>query len=424
MTCDIRSLAEGAFLASTKAAQLSTRKKNDLLLKIASAVENAEDEILRANDSDVKKAADAALPSAMVDRLKLTKSRFEDMTEGILKVASLPDPVGRILDGYTVESTLRIVKRAVPLGVVGAIYEARPNVTADIAALCLKSGNACILKGGSEAAATNRAIHRVIQEVLSLEGVDPNTVTFVDSTSRDDVKELLKQDSFIDVIIPRGGEALHRFCQKESTIPVIIGGFGISHIFVDESADLIRSVPVIINSKVQKPSACNALDTLLIHKNAASRLLELLKDEVTEHKIELAVHGDDLMELVNRFNYPKELIRQGVSEDFDTEWLSLKMNVAIVSGLDEVLLHMRKHRASHSDAILTENLANAERFTSNVGSACAYVNAATRFTDGGQFGLGAEVAISTQKLHARGPVALDALTTYAYVLKGDYLSRS
>ena len=424
MSSYIETLARQAYVASTKAALMPTFQKNDLLLKIADAIESHYTDVLAANQKDVDGAVNRSLPKALVDRLALNPARFTEMVMGIRKVAALQDPVGRIIDGYSVESTLNIRKKTVPFGVVGVIYEARPNVTADIAALCLKSGNACILRGGSEAIHTNRLLHSIMQEVLLREGVDPNTVTFIDSTDRNDVKELLSLDKYIDVIIPRGGEALHRLCQKESTIPVIVGGFGICHIFVDESADLEKSVGVVINAKVQKPSACNALDTLLIHKKVAEDFLAKLKAQIESLGVTLVVHGTELSQILKNLGYNPRFLVESKDEDFDTEWLSLKLNVALVDNLDEVLLHLRVHRATHSDAILTENLANARRFTENVGSACVYVNASTRFTDGGQFGLGAEVAISTQKLHVRGPMGLEALTTYTYICEGDYLSRS
>lgn len=420
---NIENLAKNAYLASTKTALMTTQQKNSLLIKIADALEARCEEIVAANRQDVEAGVKNSLPYALVDRLALTSERFCEMVAGIRNVASLQDPVGRIIDGYSVKSTLRVLRRSVPFGVVCVIYESRPNVTADVAALCLKSGNACILRGGSEAFNTNKALHKIMQEVLVQEGVDPNSLTFIDSTDRAVVKELLAMDKYIDVVIPRGGEALHRLCQRESTIPVIVGGFGICHIFVDESANLEKSVPVVVNSKVQKPSACNALDTLLVHGKVAEKFLSLLLPQLDEYNVELVLHGEALASIVERAGYRKELLSRGEEADFDNEWLALKMNVAIVDGLEDVLTHMRVHRATHSDAILTENLENANKFVQNVGSACVYVNAATRFTDGGEFGLGAEVAVSTQKLHVRGPMGLEALTTYAYVLEGDYLSR-
>ena len=420
----IESLARGAYIASTKLALMPTATKNLLLNEIADAIEARYSEVLEANQKDVDSAVNRALPPALTDRLTLNASRFREMVGGMRQVARLPDPVGRILNGYTVASQLSLMKKSVPFGVVGVIYEARPNVTVDIAALCLKSGNACILRGGSEALNTNRVLHGIMQEILKREGVDQGAITFVDSTDRNDVRELLTLDRYIDVIIPRGGEALHRLCQKESTIPVIVGGFGICHAFVDESADLKRAVDVIINSKVQKPAACNALDTLLLHRSIAEEFMGYLRPLCEEKGIVLNVHGEKLESLVRTLGYKASLITHGREEDFDTEWLSLKLNVAIVDSLDEVLLHLRVHRATHSDSILTNNLDNARRFAANVGSACVYVNAATRFTDGGQFGLGAEVAISTQKLHVRGPMGLEELTAYQWIGTGDYLCRA
>ncbi len=416
---DVTALGKAAFEAAAELSLMGTAQKNALLIKLAESLEAAREKIFAVNVKEVEKARASGLNPALCDRLLLTESRFNEMTGGVRKVAELPDPVGRLYDGRTAESSLRIIKKTVPLGVVGVIYESRPNVTVDIAALCLKSSNCCLLRGGSEAFETNSLLHEIMAETLKKEGVNPAVISFVDDPDRALIKQMLSLNEYIDVIIPRGGEKLQRMCQQESAIPVIIGGFGISHIFVDETADLKRSVEVIVNAKTQKPSACNALDTLLVHRNIASAFIPQLLKALREKKVEVLAHGE-AMALCRGYPY----IDQGKEADFDTEFLALKLNLTLVKDVNEACLHMRKHRASHSDAILTDSRRNADIFCQRAGSACVYVNASTRFSDGGQFGLGAEVAISTQKLHARGPMALEALTTYQYVCEGDYLSRA
>ena len=417
---DIVEMAKGAYEASFEIADLITRNKNDLLLKLADELLAFKEEIFAANNEDVLAAKENNLPKALVDRLKFNDSRFLEMVDGVKKVAALPDPVGEIYEGCTVESTLTLYKKRVPLGVVGVIYEARPNVTVDIASLCLKSGNACVLRGGKEALKTNLVLVRILHKVLKECQIDPRAVTFIDSPDRELIKTMLSLDSYIDVIIPRGGEALHRMCVRFATMPVIVGGFGVSHIFVDKTANLIKAVNIIINSKVQKPSACNALDTLLLHEDIAVPLIDMLLPELEKYQIEIYAHGD-IFTLCKAKEYP--YLHRGDPTLFDTEWLSLALNIAAVEDVKDAVAHLRRHKAHHSDSILTDSCKNAEIFCNGAGSACVYVNASTRFTDGGQFGMGAEVAISTQKLHVRGPMGLKDLTTYKYICKGDYLCR-
>lgn len=417
---DIVEMAKGAYEASFEIADLITRNKNDLLLNLADELLAFKEEIFAANNEDVLAAKENNLPKALVDRLKFNDSRFLEMVDGVKKVAALPDPVGEIYEGRTVESTLTLYKKRVPLGVVGVIYEARPNVTVDIASLCLKSGNACVLRGGKEALKTNLVLVRILHKVLKECQIDPRAVTFIDSPDRELIKTMLSLDSYIDVIIPRGGEALHRMCVKFATMPVIVGGFGVSHIFVDKTANLIKAVNIIINSKVQKPSACNALDTLLLHEDIAVPLIDMLLPELEKYQIEIYAHGD-IFTLCKAKEYP--YLHRGDPTLFDTEWLSLALNIAAVEDVKDAVAHLRRHKAHHSDSILTDSCKNAEIFCNGAGSACVYVNASTRFTDGGQFGMGAEVAISTQKLHVRGPMGLKDLTTYKYICKGDYLCR-
>ncbi|WP_277296134.1 glutamate-5-semialdehyde dehydrogenase [Succinatimonas hippei] len=417
---DIVEMAKGAYEASFEIADLITRNKNDLLLKLADELLAFKEEIFAANNEDVLAAKENNLPKALVDRLKFNDSRFLEMVDGVKKVAALPDPVGEIYEGRTVESTLTLYKKRVPLGVVGVIYEARPNVTVDIASLCLKSGNACVLRGGKEALKTNLVLVRILHKVLKECQIDPRAVTFIDSPDRELIKTMLSLDSYIDVIIPRGGEALHKMCVRFATMPVIVGGFGVSHIFVDKTANLIKAVNIIINSKVQKPSACNALDTLLLHEDIAVPLIDMLLPELEKYQIEIYAHGD-IFTLCKAKEYP--YLHRGDPTLFDTEWLSLALNIAAVEDVKDAVAHLRRHKAHHSDSILTDSCKSAEIFCNGAGSACVYVNASTRFTDGGQFGMGAEVAISTQKLHVRGPMGLKDLTTYKYICKGDYLCR-
>lgn len=412
-------MCKQAYQASHECALLSTAQKNAILLDLAVMLENGKEEIMRVNAVEARDAAKKGLAPALVDRMTFNDARFKEMCDGVRKVAALDDPLNRIYDGRTLPSGLSLYKHTVPLGVVGVIFESRPNVTVDIAALCLKSGNACVLRGGSECIRTNSILHEIIEKVLKKHAVAPAAVSFVSSPDRELIGAMLRQREYISVLIPRGGEKLQRMCQEQSSIPVIIGGFGISHIFADESCDVERSVKVIVNAKVQKPSACNALDTLLVHESRAKQLIPSLLEELKPYRVEVFAHAD-AYKLCGDYPY----LEQGKEEDFDKEFLSLRMNICIVSNVREACAHMIKHRASHSDAILTDSRANAALFIRSAGSACVYVNASTRFTDGGQFGLGAEVAISTQKLHARGPMSLEALTTYQYVLNGDYLSRA
>ncbi len=415
---DLINLCQNAYKASLECALLTTAKKNEALLAIAGSLEASKAEIMKVNHQEALEAKDKGLSEALVDRMTFNDARFDEMVSGVRKVATLEDPLNKVWDGRTLPSGLTLHKRSVPLGVVGVIYESRPNVTVDIAALCLKAGNACVLRGGSECIKTNAILHSLIVQALISCNLDADTVAFVNSPDRELIPVMLAQKDYISVLIPRGGEKLQRMCQEQSSIPVIIGGFGISHIFCDESCDIERSIPVIVNAKVQKPSACNALDTLLVHKKVADKIIPKLLAALEKYKVTVLAHTDALPLCAA---YP--FLEEGKEEDFDKEFLSLRMNLKIVDDVKAACLHMVEHHASHSDAILTDSMRNADLFIRSAGSACVYVNASTRFSDGGQFGLGAEVAISTQKLHARGPMALEALTTYQYVLSGDYLIR-
>ncbi len=400
---------------------MGTAEKNRILMTLADLLEERRSAIMEANAREAAAARRNGLPEAMADRMTLTDARYSEMVSGVRAVAALPDPVGRVIDGRTLPSGLRLMRRTVPLGVIGVIFESRPNVTIDIASLCLKSGNACILRGGSECLETNRLLHQAVADALSRNGAEPASVSFISSPDHALVKAMLCMDDCISVIIPRGGEKLQRLCRKEATVPVITGGFGISHIFCDESCDMERAAKVIVNAKVQKPSACNALDTLLVHQAIADEMIPEALKALAPYKVKVHAKGGAMV-IARNSGYP--YLVEGSEEDFSREFLALEMNISIVEDVKAACEHMRRHGASHSDAILTDSVRNAEYFVSHAGSACVYVNASTRFSDGGQFGLGAEVAISTQMLHARGPMGLDALTTYQWVLSGDYLSRS
>ncbi|EGQ9106058.1 glutamate-5-semialdehyde dehydrogenase [Vibrio cholerae] len=415
---DLTVLGKAAKAASFQLATASTAQKNQALASMADQLEAQSASILAANAKDIALGREAGLSDAMLDRLLLNESRLQAIANDVRNVIKLNDPVGSEIDSRVLENGMSLARRRVPLGVVGVIYEARPNVTIDIAALCLKTGNAAILRGGKETFFSNMELVKVIQSALDKAGLPAASVQYIEKPDRELVTQLLKMDDYVDMIIPRGGAGLHKMCKENSTVPVIIGGFGISHIFVDESADLDKSVAVIENAKVQRPSACNALDTLLVHQAIAKPLLDKLIAKLNG-KVAFVVEpkAKALM------NAAAEL-RDAQAGDFDTEWLSYTLGVKVVQDVQEAIEHMREHNASHSDAIMTNDLYNAELFVNTAGSAAVYVNASTRFTDGAQFGLGAEVAVSTQKLHARGPMGLEELTSYKWVGKANYLSRS
>ncbi|ELI0376417.1 glutamate-5-semialdehyde dehydrogenase [Vibrio cholerae] len=415
---DLTVLGKAAKAASFQLATASTAQKNQALAIMAEQLEAQSASILAANAKDIALGREAGLSDAMLDRLLLNESRLQAIANDVRNVLKLNDPVGSEIDSRVLENGMSLARRRVPLGVVGVIYEARPNVTIDIAALCLKTGNAAILRGGKETFFSNMELVKVIQSALDKAGLPAASVQYIEKPDRELVTQLLKMDDYVDMIIPRGGAGLHKMCKENSTVPVIIGGFGISHIFVDESADLDKSVAVIENAKVQRPSACNALDTLLVHQAIAKPLLDKL---IAKLNGKVAFVAEPKAKAL--MNAAAEL-RDAQAGDFDTEWLSYTLGVKVVQDVQEAIEHMREHNASHSDAIMTNDLYNAELFVNTAGSAAVYVNASTRFTDGAQFGLGAEVAVSTQKLHARGPMGLEELTSYKWVGKANYLSRS
>ncbi|QLK44677.1 glutamate-5-semialdehyde dehydrogenase [Vibrio owensii] len=415
---DLTNMGKAAKDAAFELATASTAQKNQALAIIADELEANAATILAANAKDIELGREAGLTDALLDRLLLNEERLTGIANDVRNVISLNDPVGSEIDSKVLENGMSLSRRRVPLGVVGVIYEARPNVTIDIAALCLKTGNASILRGGKETFFSNMELVKVIQSALAKANLPAASVQYIEKPDRELVSQLLKLDDYVDMIIPRGGAGLHKMCKENSTIPVIIGGFGISHIFVDESADLEKSLNVVENSKVQRPSACNSLDTLLVHEDVAAQFLPMIVERMNDKVTFVAEQkAKALMAQATH-------IRDAAEGDFDTEWLSYTLGVKVVADVKEAIDHMRIHNASHSDAIMTNSLVNSELFINSVGSAAVYVNAATRFTDGAQFGLGAEVAVSTQKLHARGPMGLEELTSYKWVGKANYLARS
>ncbi len=408
-------IAKNARAAAVQLARTSTEDKNAAILAIADGLEARQTEILAANEQDLAAGKKAGLTPALLDRLMLNPERLNSIAADLRSVADMPDPVGEHFDEATLPNGMRLRKQRVPLGVLGVIYEARPNVTIDVAGLALKTGNAAILRGGKETVRSNLALVEVIRAGLSSSGLPADSVQYIEDTDRARILELLKLDDYVDIIIPRGGAGLHEFCREHSRIPVMTGGIGICHLFVDESADLDKSLNILHNAKTQRPSVCNALDVALIHRAVSTdflpRIVEHLgKDSVTfrADPEAFAILGSD----------PR--VSAALEGDFDTEWLSLVLSLKIVENVDEAIAHIAVHSTHHSDGILTTTQAHSDQFVAEVDSAAVFVNASTRFTDGSQFGLGAEVAISTQRLHARGPMGLRELTTYKWVAIGDW----
>jgi glutamate-5-semialdehyde dehydrogenase len=415
-TIDLRAMGEQAKAAASVLAKTGTAQKNNVLLAMADALERHTPAILDANQADVADARANGTDEIWIkDRLDLTR-RMSGMIADVRKVAALPDPVGKQFDAYTMENGLQVSKRRTPLGVLGVIYEARPNVTVDVAVLAVKSGNAVILRGGKEALRSNRALIAAMHEALVGCGLPTTAIQFIDSTDRRYVGEMLKLHLYIDMIIPRGGNELHTYCRENSTIPVITGGIGICHLFVDASADLDKALNIIHNAKTQRPAVCNSVETILVHEAVAApflpRVVEHLGAAGVIFKAEPQAYA--LMQATDA-----DRVQTAGADDFDTEWYSLVLSVKVVANLDEAIQHIAAHSTHHSDGILTQNMDHAERFLNEVDSAAVYLNASTRFTDGSALGMGAEIAISTQKLHARGPMALEELTTYKWVIIGD-----
>ncbi|HEY9076540.1 MAG TPA: glutamate-5-semialdehyde dehydrogenase [Anaerolineaceae bacterium] len=422
---DLRAIAQGAKAASKKLALASNDVKNNTLHLLADQLWSNRAQILAENSLDVQDAEQAGLTQAMIDRLLLNEKRLEGICADLRSVACLPDPVGEKFDEIVLANGLRVHKQRVPLGVLAVVYESRPNVTIDVAGLALKSGNSVILRGGSETLRSNRTLVKVVRETLLQNSLPVDCVQFIDSPDRSLVLELMRLYEYIDMLIPRGGAGLHRFCRENSLVPVITGGIGICHLFVDGSANLDKALEVVRNAKIQRPTVCNALDTVLVHRSAAGIFLPALVEKLAKDGVTFRVDREAENLLVGaELSLPaRSSIQPAGPGDFDTEWLSLVLGIKVVGGLDEAVEHIEQHSTGHSDGILTGSQENAQHFISLVDSAVVYVNASTRFTDGAQMGLGAEIAISTQKLHARGPMALRELTTYKWVACGDYQVR-
>jgi len=410
---ELENKAKAAKAAARKLAHLPTEVKNKALIAIAESLIAREGEILDANRLDCEEAKASGMDEAMLDRLLLNSSRLKAMADDVRTVASLPDPVGETFDSKVLPNGLRIERRRVPLGVIGIIFESRPNVTVDVSSLCLKSGNAVILRGGKEALRSNSALAMVIKEAAQAGGVPADAIQFIESPERELVSRMLRMNENIDLIIPRGGEQLVALVTEIATMPVLASGVGICHTYVDRAADLEKAVAIAFNAKVQRPTVCNALDCLLVHSDIAERYLPMIAREWAKAGVEIRCNEQALKILSSDFS-----VVPASDSDWGKEFLALIAAVKVVDSLDEALEHIARYSSGHSEAIITEDYSAAQRFLEEVDAACVYANASTRFTDGGQFGLGAEVGISTQKFHARGPMGLKELTTYKWVIKG------
>lgn len=411
MESEVRSKAKSAHEASMHLANAATAVKNAALSYIADELESQRQTIIAANQTDLANAKAKGMSEAMLDRLALTESRIADIAKGVRQVIELPDPVGVELDAWTRPNGLRIQKVTVPLGVIAMIYESRPNVTVDAAALCIKSGNACVLRGGSESIRSNMALAAVIKAGLQKAGLSPDLVQLLENTDRTLVKELLTLRQYIDLAIPRGGAGLIQMVVQTATVPCIETGSGICHIYVDKDADLDMAVRIIENAKVSRPSTCNAMETLLVHQDIRQALLDKLVPVMQGDAVEL--RGDTKARILH-----ENIIQEATAADWETEYNALIMSIRTVSSVEEAIAHIRRYSTHHSEAIVTENAKTAEKFLQEVDSAAVYVNASTRFTDGFEFGFGAEIGISTQKLHVRGPMGLSALVSYKYIIHG------
>lgn len=406
----VRSKAVAAKKAAAELAVTSTAVKNRALLEMAQALRDRQADILVANAEDMRQAAAKGMKASMLDRLKLTEQRISGMAEGLEQVAGLPDPVGSVVGGSRLANGMTVTKVRVPLGVIGIIYEARPNVTADAAGLCLKSGNAVILKGGSEAMQSNKIIAAVLAEAAEKAGIPAGAVQFIDTSDRQAVTDLIHMNGLVDVVIPRGGAGLIKAVVMNATVPVIETGAGVCHTFVDASADVQMAMDIAYNAKVQRPSVCNAMETLLVHKDIAGKFLPPMLEKYFAAGVE--IRGD---ERVQAFS---SQVLAATEEDWSTEYGDLRLSVKVVDSLEEAMEHIAAYSTGHSECIVTSDYANARKFQLRVDAAAVYVNASTRFTDGFEFGFGAEIGISTQKLHARGPMALPELTSTKYLIDG------
>lgn len=407
----VKAKAQAAKQAAAKLAVTSTAVKNAALLAMAAALEAQQSEILVANERDMTAAAAKGMKSSMLDRLKLTAERISGMADGLRQVAGLADPVGNVIDGKTLPNGLHITKIRVPLGVIGIIYEARPNVTADAAGLCLKSGNAVILKGGSEAMESNKTVAAILAQAAEGAGIPAGSIQFIDTSDRQAVQDLIHMNGLVDVVIPRGGAGLIQAVVRNASVPVIETGAGVCHTYVDKDADVEMAMKIAFNAKVQRPSVCNAMETLLVHKDIADKFLPMMLMMYNSSAVE--IRGDEAVQEYSGQVHP------ATEEDWSTEYGDLRLSVKIVDSIEEAMAHIAKYGTGHSECIVTDNYQAAQLFQYTVDAAAVYVNASTRFTDGNEFGFGAEIGISTQKLHARGPMALPELTSTKYLINGN-----
>lgn len=407
----VKAKAQAAKQAAAKLAVTSTAVKNAALLAMAAALEAQQAEILAANERDMTAAAEKGMKSSMLDRLKLTAERISGMADGLRQVAGLADPVGNVIDGKTLPNGLHITKIRVPLGVIGIIYEARPNVTADAAGLCLKSGNAVILKGGSEAMESNKTVAAILAQAAEGAGIPAGSIQFIDTSDRQAVQDLIHMNGLVDVVIPRGGAGLIQAVVRNASVPVIETGAGVCHTYVDKDADVEMAMKIAFNAKVQRPSVCNAMETLLVHKDIADKFLPMMLMMYNSSAVE--IRGDEAVQEYSGQVHP------ATEEDWSTEYGDLRLSVKIVDSIEEAMAHIAKYGTGHSECIVTNNYQAAQLFQYTVDAAAVYVNASTRFTDGNEFGFGAEIGISTQKLHARGPMALPELTSTKYLINGN-----
>ena len=407
----VKAKAQAAKQAAAKLAVTSTAVKNAALLAMAAALEAQQSEILAANERDMTAAAAKGMKSSMLDRLKLTAERISGMADGLRQVAGLADPVGNVIDGKTLPNGLHITKIRVPLGVIGIIYEARPNVTADAAGLCLKSGNAVILKGGSEAMESNKTVAAILAQAAEGAGIPAGSIQFIDTSDRQAVQDLIHMNGLVDVVIPRGGAGLIQAVVRNASVPVIETGAGVCHTYVDKDADVEMAMKIAFNAKVQRPSVCNAMETLLVHKDIADKFLPMMLMMYNSSAVE--IRGDKAVQEYSGQVHPV------TEEDWSTEYGDLRLSVKIVDSIEEAMAHIAKYGTGHSECIVTDNYQAAQLFQYTVDAAAVYVNASTRFTDGNEFGFGAEIGISTQKLHARGPMALPELTSTKYLINGN-----
>lgn len=407
----VKAKAQAAKQAAAKLAVTSTAVKNAALLAMAAALEAQQSEILAANKRDMTAAAAKGMKSSMLDRLKLTAERISGMADGLRQVAGLADPVGNVIDGKTLPNGLHITKIRVPLGVIGIIYEARPNVTADAAGLCLKSGNAVILKGGSEAMESNKTVAAILAQAAEGAGIPADSIQFIDTSDRQAVQDLIHMNGLVDVVIPRGGAGLIQAVVRNASVPVIETGAGVCHTYVDKDADVEMAMKIAFNAKVQRPSVCNAMETLLVHKDIADKFLPMMLMMYNSSAVEIC--GDEAVQEYSGQVHPV------TEEDWSTEYGDLRLSVKIVDSIEEAMAHIAKYGTGHSECIVTNNYQAAQLFQYTVDAAAVYVNASTRFTDGNEFGFGAEIGISTQKLHARGPMALPELTSTKYLINGN-----